>query len=129
MAVAYALVMYVLILLSRRFPMSRWPVLFGGVTLLVLLMIPNPYLLLKDALRGKSVGKLIAGLIVYNEHEQRASGVFDSVIRNWYLSIPFVGPLLALVMGAQVLGGKSSRLGDRAAHTRVITDLEYQRLR
>ena len=78
----------------------------------------------------KSIGKLIAGLVAYNDQDRRATGMLDSMIRNWYLVIPAVGPtVLALVIGMQILAGQRSRLGDASTHTSVITDLEYQRLR
>lgn len=128
MAVAYGLFAWVLLLLSRRFPMARSFVQILGAAFV--LLIPNPYLILKDALHGQSIGKLITGLVAYNEEERRAGGVMDSVRRNWYLGVPLIGPtLLAAVIGAQVLSGRPRRIGDSTAHTRVITDLDYQRLR
>jgi len=92
------------------------------------LFIPHLYLLLKDSIEGKSIGKLIVGIMVFNEKEKKVGGVLDSIIRNWYLAIPFVGPtLFALIIGMQVLTGKR-RLGDRGAGTIVITDSDYQRV-
>ena len=128
LAIAYGLFAVVLLLLSRRFPMARPLVLILGSA--IVLLFPNPYLVLKDAIQGKSIGKVIAGLVAYNEQERRAGGVMDSILRNWYLGVPLVGPtLLAAVIGVQVLGGRPRRLGDAATHTRVITDLDYQRVR
>ncbi len=93
-------------------------------------LVPLVYLLLKDSVEGKSIGKLVMGLVVYNEREKKAGGFLDSIIRNWYLAIPFLGPtLLAVVIGAEILSGKRKRLGDEGAGTIVITDLDYQRLR
>jgi hypothetical protein len=93
------------------------------------LIVPHAYLLLKDSIDGKSVGKLLMGLITYNEKNRRAAGVLDSIIRNWYLALPVVGPtLFVLVIGAQILSGKGRRLGDAAADTVIITDQEYQGL-
>lgn len=92
--------------------------------------VPHIYLLLKDAIEGKSPGKLLFGLVTYNERERKPAGVFDSIIRNWYLAIPFLRPtLLALLIGAQVLSRKRKRMGDEAADTIVISDFEYQQLR
>lgn len=94
------------------------------------LVAPHLYLLLKDAIEGKSIGKLLLGLVTYNEEGKKAAGLLDSIIRNWYLAIPFLGPtLLAVVMGAQILSGRRQRMGDVAARTAVISDFEYQRLR
>ncbi|MCX7590986.1 MAG: RDD family protein [Kiritimatiellae bacterium] len=94
------------------------------------LMVPHVYLLVKDAFEGKSIGKLLLGLVTYNEKEKKAAGLLDSIIRNWYLAIPFLGPtLLAVVVGAQILSGKQKRMGDQAAETIVISDFEYQKIR
>lgn len=92
------------------------------------LFIPHLYLLLKDSIEGKSIGKLIVGILVFNEKERKVAGILDSIIRNWYLAIPFVGPtIFALVIGIQVLTG-TKRLGDKGAGTIVITDSDYQRV-
>jgi uncharacterized RDD family membrane protein YckC len=90
--------------------------------------IPHLYLLFKDSIEGKSFGKLIVGIMVFNNDEKKPGGILDSVIRNWYLAIPFIGPtVLAFVIGVQLLTGKQ-RLGDKGAGTIVITDSDYQRL-
>jgi len=92
------------------------------------LFIPHLYLLLKDSIEGKSIGKLIVGIMVFNEKEKKVGGVLDSIIRNWYLAVPFVGPtLFALIIATQILMGKR-RLGDRSAGTIVITDSDFQRI-
>lgn len=94
------------------------------------IVIPHLYLLLKDSIEGKSIGKLLVGIMVYNEKEKKAGGLLDSIIRNWYLAIPFLGPtLIALVIGAQILSGKNKRLGDEGAGTIVITDTDYQKIK
>ncbi len=94
----------------------------------IALFIPHLYLLLKDSIEGKSIGKLIVGILVFNEKEKKAAGILDSIIRNWYLAIPFVGPtIFALVIGIQVLTG-TKRLGDKGAGTIVVTDSDYQRI-
>jgi hypothetical protein len=127
LAIAYSVFAYILLLLSRRFPVGRALLILGGA---LVLLIPNPYLLLKDTFQGKSIGKVITGLVAYNEEERRAGGLKDSVLRNWYLGVPLVGPtVLAVVMGMQILAGRPLRLGDASAHMRVITDLDYQRVR
>lgn len=93
-------------------------------------IVPHAYLLLKDAVEGKSIGKLLLGLVTYNKKEKKVAGLLDSIIRNWYLAIPFLGPtLLAVVIGAQILSGKPKRMGDEAAGTIVVSDLEYRQLR
>lgn len=92
----------------------------------VALLVPHLYLLLKDSIEGKSIGKLLLGVLVYNEKERRAGGLLDSIIRNWYLAIPIVGPtLFVLVIAVQIISGLERRLGEGSAGTRVITDLQY----
>ncbi len=96
----------------------------------MIVAIPLVYLLLRDTMGGKSIGKLILGLIVYDEKAKKPAGVADSIIRNWVLAIPLLGPtVFALVIGAQILGGKRTRFGESGAGTVVITDLEFLRRR
>jgi uncharacterized RDD family membrane protein YckC len=93
------------------------------------IILPNLYLLLKDSIEGKSIGKLLMGILVFNEKEKKAGGILESIIRNWYLAIPFLGPtLLAVVIGAEILSGKKRRMGDVAAGTIVIKDSDYQKV-
>jgi hypothetical protein len=119
-----ALALFALLFFSRTFSIA----LFARRS--TALVLPLMYLLLKDSIEGKSIGKMLTGILVYNEHERKAGGVFDSIIRNWYLAIPIIGPtLMAVVIGAQILSGKKKRLGDDMAETIVISDTEYQRIK
>ena len=96
----------------------------------VVILIPHLYLLLKDSIEGKSIGKVIMGVMVYNKNEKKVGGLMDSIIRNWYIAIPFVGPtIFAAVIGGQLLAGRKNRLGDKGANTVVITDSDFQRLK
>jgi hypothetical protein len=119
-----AIAVFVALFFSRRLVLAI--ILRRGLAV----MVPHGYLLLKDAVEGKSVGKLLLGLVAYNVKDRKPAGLLDSIIRNWYLAIPFLGPtLVALVIGAQILSGKEKRMGEEAADTIVISDLEYQRTR
>lgn len=121
-AVAYALVV--------TFLSARRPWILTALRLWPAFLAPLVYLLLRDSLGGKSVGKLVMGLVVYNEKEQQVGGFFDSISRNSYFALPFVGPtLFALIAAAQILSGSRKRLGDRGASTVVIADAEYLRRR
>lgn len=96
----------------------------------IALFIPHVYLLLKDSVEGKSIGKVIMGVTVYNEKGKRAGGFVDSILRNWYLAIPLLGPtVFAVIIGVQILMGKKRRLGDKATGTVVISDSDFQRLK
>lgn len=91
---------------------------------------PHLYLLFKDSVQGKSVGKLITGLTVRDRKTGKPGNILDSIIRNFYLSLPFVGPtLIALLIGAQILSGKNKRLGDSWAGTIVTEDEEKRELK
>ena len=93
------------------------------------IMIPHLYLLLKDSVEGKSIGKLLTGVMVFDESKRKPGGFLDSIIRNWYLAIPIVGPtLIAVAIGAQSLSGRRQRMGDAGAGTTVIADSDYQLL-
>jgi uncharacterized RDD family membrane protein YckC len=128
LAIAYGLWYLVVLLLSRRFPLVR--ALLWQAWFFLVIVVPNPYLLLRDAIEGKSVGKLVMGLVVYNETDRRAGGVWDSINRNWVLALPFVGStLMALMLGVNILAGRQQRLGDKWAHTMVLSDVEYLRVR
>jgi Zn-dependent protease with chaperone function/uncharacterized RDD family membrane protein YckC len=90
--------------------------------MIVALLLPLLYLLLKDSFGGQSAGKMMMGITVYNEKEKNPSGIMDSIIRNWYLAIPVLGQtLFPLIIGIQVLLGKRQRIGDKDANTIVIT--------
>lgn len=92
--------------------------------------IPHLYLLLKDSLEGKSLGKLLMGILAYNEKDKKAANMLDSIIRNWYLAIPFIGPtVFAFIIGVQILSGKKKRLGDEGAGTIVISDSDFLRIK
>lgn len=101
---------------------GRKVLLLGFVRMAVVLALPFIYLLLKDALGGKSVGKLMCGLVVYNQREGKLAGAADSILRNWILLVPIVG---VTMVGAQIATGRSRRAGDGSAGTVVITDLDY----
>lgn len=122
--ISIAFIIFFSLFLSRRLIIAL--LLRRGLAL----VIPHLYLLLKDSIEGKSIGKLLVGIMVYNEKEKKAGGLLDSIIRNWYLAIPILGPtLIALVIGSQILSGKNKRLGDEGAGTIVITDSDYQKIR
>jgi Zn-dependent protease with chaperone function/uncharacterized RDD family membrane protein YckC len=95
----------------------------------LIVLLPSFYLLIKDSLaKGQSIGKLVTGVMVYNEKESSPGGLLDSIIRNWYLAIPVLGPtLFVVIICIQILLGKRKRLGDRQAGTIVVTTEEFER--
>jgi len=96
----------------------------------LMIALPSIYLLMKDSLEGKSIGKLLMGIMVFNEKEKKSGSIAESIIRNWYLAIPILGPtLFAIIIGVQIFAGKKQRMGDKAANTIVITDADYQTIK
>ena len=82
------------------------------------------YLLLRDAIGGQSLGKLLLGLVVISLETGRASSVSASVQRNLLLLLPGAN-LVAIFLEARtvVRDPQGQRLGDKLAQTQVIEGL------
>lgn len=94
-----------------------------------LYLLPALYLIFRDGLGGKSVGKLLAGITVVNVQENRVASIGDSFLRNCLFAVIAIpgygwvgGALIAGVMFLQVLFGNGSRFLDAFAKTRVVGD-------
>ena len=113
----------------------------GGVSVYTFLSyVPAAYLLFRDSIAGRSLGKLAMGLVVWDERTSRPAGLMDSVIRNAafaLLLIPLGGPLvqgmlwplylvklagsmICVVMLWQILRRRPRRILEGPATTRVI---------
>jgi len=79
------------------------------------------YLLLRDAIAGQSVGKILLGLVVIDLTTGRAASVSDSVKRNLLLLLPGAN-VVAIVLEARTIMSdpQGQRLGDRLAQTQVV---------
>jgi uncharacterized RDD family membrane protein YckC len=79
------------------------------------------YLLLRDAIGGRSIGKLLAGLVVISLETGRAASVADSAKRNLLLLLPGAN-VVAIFLEARtiVADPQGQRLGDRLAQTQVV---------
>jgi len=87
------------------------------------------YLLFRDAIRGQSVGKFVAGLVVVSLERGRPCSPADSVARNLLLLIPGANVVaLFLEARAVVRDPQGQRLGDRLAQTQVIDGLGAKEL-
>jgi uncharacterized RDD family membrane protein YckC len=82
------------------------------------------YLLLRDAIRGQSVGKLLLGLVVISLETGSASSLAGSVRRNLLLLLPGAN-IVAIFLEAATLvrDPQGQRLGDRLAQTQVVEGL------
>lgn len=95
----------------------------------MLRFIPALYLLLRDSIGGRSIGKALMGLVTYDLNLKRPANVVDSVVRNWPLAlaaIPVIGWMLcgalSIVIVGQILLGRPQRLGEGFASTQVIDE-------
>jgi len=79
------------------------------------------YLLLRDAIGGQSIGKILLGLVVIDLETGRVSSLSGSVKRNFLLLLPGAN-LVAIVLEARAIlaDSQGQRLGDRLAQTQVI---------
>ena len=82
------------------------------------------YLLLRDAVGGRSIGKLLFGLVVISMKTGRPSSFAGSVERNFLLLLPGAN-VVAIFLEAQtvVRDPQGQRLGDRLAQTQVVEGL------
>jgi hypothetical protein len=79
------------------------------------------YLLLRDAIAGQSIGKLLCGLVVIELTTGRVASAADSAKRNLLLLVPGAN-VVAIVLEARTIARdpQGQRLGDRLAHTQVV---------
>lgn len=96
---------------------------------MIIALLPALYLVLRDSIGGKSIGKLVAGIKVVRVKSNNVGGFGESLLRNFafaLLGIPligwFVGGAMIVVIFVQIMLGKEQRLGDRFAGTMVIDD-------
>jgi hypothetical protein len=79
------------------------------------------YLLLRDAVRGRSVGKFLCGLVVINLETGRPCGCGPSVSRNVLFLLPGANVVAAFLEAAtSIRDPQGQRLGDRFALTQVV---------
>jgi uncharacterized RDD family membrane protein YckC len=85
------------------------------------LALAAAYLLLRDAIGGQSLGKILVGLVVIDLTTGRPAFVSGSVKRNLLLLLPGAN-IVAIVLEARTIMSdpQGQRLGDRLAHTQVV---------
>jgi hypothetical protein len=79
------------------------------------------YLLLRDAIGGQSIGKILLGLVAIDLTTGRAATVSGCMKRNLLLLLPGAN-IVAIVLEARTIVSdpQGQRLGDRLAHTQVV---------
>lgn len=79
------------------------------------------YLLLRDAIAGRSVGKFFCGLVVVNLLTGRPCGYGAAINRNALLLLPGANVVAAFLEAATIVRDPlGHRLGDRFAATQVV---------
>ena len=85
------------------------------------LVIGAGYLLLRDSMRGQSLGKLLLGLVVISPETGRPCTLKGSVWRNVLFLIPGANVVAIFLEAITVVRDpQGQRLGDKLAQTQVI---------
>jgi uncharacterized RDD family membrane protein YckC len=79
------------------------------------------YLLLRDAIGGQSVGKLLVGIVVMDLTTGRAASIPGSINRNLLLLLPGANAVAIFLEARTIVADpQGQRLGDRLAQTQVV---------
>ena len=88
------------------------------------LVVAAGYVLLRDAVRGQSIGKLACGLVVIGLETGRPASVVASIRRNALLLLPGANVAALFLEGLTIVRDpQGQRLGDRLAQTQVVEGL------
>lgn len=91
---------------------------------LLYLPLGGLYVLLRDSIAGRSLGKLCFGLVVIDLHTGRPCGRFGSIMRNAVFVLPGANLAALFLEAASVVRDpQGQRLGDRLAQTQVVEGL------
>jgi uncharacterized RDD family membrane protein YckC len=99
-------------------------VLYQSSESLLYALAGTAYLLLRDSISGRSVGKFVCGLVVINLETGRPCGLGASIQRNALLLLPGANIVAAFLEAATIVRDpQGQRLGDRFASTQVVEGL------
>jgi hypothetical protein len=100
--------------------LTAW-VLYGSSQSVLYLLAGAIYLLFRDSIAGRSLGKFCFGLVVIDLHSGQPCGRMGSVTRNAVLVIPGANVAALFFEATSVLRDpQGQRLGDRLAQTQVV---------
>src|SRR5687767_11152244 len=95
--------------------------MFQRLNSIPILIAGAAYMLLRDAMRGQSVGKLLFGLVVINLETGLPTAIGGSARRNFLLLLPGANVAAIFLEAATLVRDlRGQRLGDRIAHTQVV---------
>ena len=87
------------------------------------MLLTSAYILFRDSLSGKSLGKRMRKLCAINIDSEKVCNWQDSFMRNLFLAVPILGFLvLAVEFFFAFKDQDYRRLGDHFAHTLVIDE-------
>ena len=96
-------------------------ILYRQSEFLLYLLLGALYLLLRDAIAGRSVGKFLCGLVVIDLKTGRPCGRGASINRNALLLLPGANVVAVFLEAATIVRDpQGQRLGDRLAWTQVV---------
>ena len=96
-------------------------VLYLSSSSLFYVFVGAAYLLLRDSMSGRSVGKFFFGLVVVNLETGRPCGRTASMSRNALLLLPGANIVAAFLEATTIVRDpQGQRLGDRLALTQVV---------
>lgn len=96
-------------------------VLYRRSDLLIFLTVGAGYLLLRDGVAGRSVGKFCCGLVTIDLLTGRPCGPGAAISRNALFLLPGANLVAAFMeMATVVRDSQGQRLGDRFASTQVV---------
>jgi len=105
------------------------PTRLAAISLLMMAVLPTAYAVLRDAFNGRSVGKALLGLQVFNTEKGKPAGLKESILRNalqGFVVVPVVGWLLwagfGIVATIQLLTGRERRLGEGLCPEAVVVE-------
>ena len=100
--------------------LSAWA-LYGHSQSVLYLLAGALYVLFRDSIAGRSLGKFCFGLVVLDLHTGRPCGRMGSLTRNALFMLPGVNAAALVLETARVVRDpQGQRLGDRLAQTQVV---------
>jgi uncharacterized RDD family membrane protein YckC len=105
-------------------PIALSAVLYGTSGSVVAPLLGAAYLLMRDGIRGQSLGKLWLGLVVMNLQTGQPCTFADALRRNALFVIPGANAAAVVLETITIFRDpRGQRLGDRIAQTQVVEGL------
>lgn len=104
-------------------------VLYGSTRAVPFLIGAAVYLVMRDAIAGRSVGKFLFGLAVVHLESGRPAGPMASLRRNLLFVLPGANAVAVCLESLTIVHDpQGQRLGDRLAQTQVVEGLAASEL-